>query len=78
MSEHTENRTPVVRMSMTAVPYLSMLDRRAGCLCSEPNGCGPREGGIRDRLYGHPRRYGLRTGATSRREDRPDPGRSLY
>lgn len=68
----------VVRRSKSATLYLRVLDARRG----EPGTCpcakclGAMVG--RDRRYGFPKRYGLRTTVTTRRVDHVDPIRRLY
>lgn len=66
--------TPSVRKSRSALLFLRMRDIRGharDCGCAK---CG-RE---RDRRYGFPHRYGLRTTVSTRRVDRVDPNRELY
>lgn len=61
------------RKSKSPLLYLRMLDlRRPGdCKCTF---CCE----MRDRRYGFPKRYGLRTLASTRRVDRIDDNRELY
>ena len=72
-----------VRKSKSALLYLRVLDERGDnrelgvCNCARCLGrrlCG----GKRDRRYGFPKRYGMRTTVTTRRVDRVDPIRELY
>lgn len=66
-----------VRRSKSATLYLRVLDARK----REPGRfrCARCAGEIdRDRRYGFPKRYGLRTTVTTRRVDRVDPIRQLY
>lgn len=74
-----------VRRSKSALLYLRMLDVRGsaagrGCKCSRCLGeaAGLDRSGQRDRRYGMPKRYGMKTTVTTRRFDRVDPVRSLY
>lgn len=66
----------VVRRSKSATLYLRMLDERRpnGCNCARCLGSSLE----RDRRYGMPKRYGLRTTVTTRRFDRVDKKRELY
>ena len=75
--ENPENRHepegPAVRRSKSPLLYLRMLDLRrpGGCKCTF---CCE----MRDRRYGFPKRYGLRTTVSTRRVDRVDSRRGLY
>lgn len=68
-----------VRRSKSAFLYLMVLDtrKREGrwCKCSR---CIGKCLGERDRRYGFPKRYGMRTTVTTRRVDRIDNRRELY
>ena len=69
-----------VRRNKSALLYLRVLDARRSepgrqCQCAR---CLGRCLGERDRRYGFPKRYGMRTTVTTRRVDRIDPIRKLY
>jgi hypothetical protein len=69
-----------VRRNKSALLYLRVLDARRsepGRQCQCASGLG-RWLGERDRRYGFPKRYGMRTTVTTRRVDRVDPIRELY
>lgn len=69
-----------VRRNKSALLYLRVLDARrtergAKCACAK---CLGKCLGDRDRRYGFPKRYGMKTTVTTRRVDRIDPVRELY
>jgi len=69
-----------VRRSKSALLYLRVQDARRSeegrkCGCAR---CLGQRLGKRDRRYGFPKRYGLKTTVTTRRVDRVDPVRKLY
>lgn len=69
-----------VRRNKSAFLYLRVLDARKTekgrrCECAR---CLGRCLGERDRRYGFPKRYGMKTAVTTRRVDRIDRIRELY
>lgn len=72
-----------VRRNKSALLYLRVLDARRSepgrqCQCARCLGQCLGERDRRDRRYGFPKRYGMRTTVTTRRVDRVDPIRELY
>lgn len=80
MEQKPEPRPIRIRRNKSALLYLRVLDARKtekGRKC----GCARCLGaclGERDRRYGFPKRYGMKTTVTTRRVDRIDKVRELY